>query len=218
MTLKREHHDDLEKAVTLVLDSAEPETIEPPVLHLVWEDLFIGRRIGKGGFCSVFHVSICPDDNLDARERVRQASRHYALKYANDKDSQDTAADLRVEAKLLSTLHHTNIISLHGSNVDVQPFLVLDLLCTTLDRKMLFWRDAHRSNKRRLFRKQPQDHKFLLERVESTAIGISRGMEYLHSRHIIFRNLKPANSKRRWSDPTSADMPQAIAAHIFSTQ
>lgn len=49
------------------------------------------------------------------------------------------------------------------------------------------------STNERLQRWRADEHKKLLNRSESTALGIVRGMEYLHENNIVFRDLKPRN-------------------------
>lgn len=150
-----------------------------------WDDLDIGYVLGKGGFSRVHVVSILPEPTW------------FALKFLDDKlwhqPHQDklamAASDLALEARLLSHLSHENIIKLHGmkgasSTVDFlnDPrgfFLVLDLLQETLHDRLERWR--------------LEDNTRLLDRLEGTAIGITRGMEYLHSMNVAFRDLKPRN-------------------------
>lgn len=112
------------------------------------------------------------------------------------------AIDIALEGKLISYLDHRNIIKLHGIkrgcirdsiNSTEEPFfLVLDYLSETLEDKLQQWKredNAVYKLKSRIF---GQDDK-LVDRIETAAIGISRGMEYLHRNRVIFRDLKPDN-------------------------
>jgi serine/threonine protein kinase len=44
-----------------------------------------------------------------------------------------------------------------------------------------------------LERWKANEHKFLFERLKAAAVGIARGMEYLHANKVAFRDLKPRN-------------------------
>ena len=67
-------------------------------------------------------------------------------------------------------------------------FLVLDLLSCTLESRLDSWRDQ------RCFPfHNMTSSKDMISRIEKVGLGIARGMEYLHSLNIIFRDLKPHN-------------------------
>jgi serine/threonine protein kinase len=154
-----------------------------------WEDLIIGRLLGEGAFSSVHCVSICNGRAADSSLRRET----YALKFLHMKCQTHkiprAAADLAFEAKLLASLNHENIIKIRGmakgcpsqsyKNGRGGFFLVLDLLSETLEV--------------RLFRWKVNNHKDLFERLESTAIGITKAMEYLHQKRIVVHDLKPQN-------------------------
>jgi len=68
----------------------------------------------------------------------------------------------------------------------------LDYLSETLEDRLEQWQredNAMYKLKARIF---GQDDKFV-DRIESTAIGVARGMDYLHHHNVIFRDLKPDN-------------------------
>lgn len=183
--------------------SSLPDSDLTPV-ELSWEDLSVGDLLGSGGFSSVFQVSILPEQretdsgrtnhNSSSEHRTSLQKGSYALKFLDEKLWQqadrfcDAAADLGLEAKLLSHLNHDNIIKLHGVSGGCPStsfqrkggfFLVLDFLEDTLDNRLAQWRATKQMS--------------LLYRLESTVIGIALAMEHLHENNIVWRDLKPRN-------------------------
>lgn len=125
----------------------------------------------------------------------RLSHSRFALKYLHDKvwnkrvdKVAHAAVDLVWEAHLLSRLSHDNIIQIHGMtcrdvvfNHNESFFLVLDRLDETL---------YDRLEQLKVYKTDCED---VLDRLESTAIGLVRGMEYLHNHSIMFRDLTPRN-------------------------
>jgi len=118
------------------------------------------------------------------------------------------AADLVIEASLLSALNHPNIIRLLGvtegqvednfaNGKDHGFFLVLDRLHDTLDHKLVEWKERQAKYSGFMFRAthDPRGRirrADLLERLH-IARSLADAVRYLHDHNVAFRDLKPEN-------------------------
>jgi serine/threonine protein kinase len=101
-------------------------------------------------------------------------------------------SDLALETTILSNLQHKNIISLRGvksgdmieSLSEGNFFILLDLLVDTLDARLERWAKQHNLS---FFAGHRLDEGRIARRLKNVAMGIAAGMEYLHSRNILFR-------------------------------
>lgn len=174
-------------------------------IHTYIEDDFhFGRFLGEGSFADVTCVALKSSHWNRSQGCYAESGQSYALKrlksnvVANRTMLTIAASDLAMETTLLSNLRHKNIISLHGvmSGSMIQSlkhgtfFIVLDLLVETLDSRFNKWQ-AHQ--KRSLLFPNKRKDTCVTARIREVAMGVAEGMEYLHSKKVIFRDLKPTN-------------------------
>jgi serine/threonine protein kinase len=140
---------------------------------------------------------------------VTKSRDHFALKHldptriSRSDEFVIAASDLAREAKILSKLEHSNVIRLRGVSDSTLSqswedehgyFLLMDVLHGTLKDRLQGWRKGKKKSflsfAKRGSRAQIDE---MMGRFETVALGIVKGMAYIHSQNIIIQDLKPAN-------------------------
>jgi serine/threonine protein kinase len=186
--------------------STEKVCTNTRIAALTWDDLKLGDVLGEGSFSSVHRVAA---SNKRGRELLgtteTQATKHYALKCLHEKVICDedlckaAAKDLAFEVTILAILpFHENIIRIRGISAGFwdkpeKGFVIIDLLQETLDFRLSHWRKQGKQARVPLFGRQRQRCRDQQARVNYAALGIAKGVEFLHQNRVIYRDLKPKN-------------------------
>jgi len=156
-------------------------------------DLVTLELLGKGAFSDVFKAF--NKKNTDKMLAIKRLQPHVQ----NDaKLLPPCVADQALETAILANLNHENIISLRGIKkgtlLDLLRtgtfFFALDPLGGTLEGRLEEWREERA--KQRLRRAFEPSHVVKM-RLQSVALGVAKGMEYMHSKRVLYRDMKPAN-------------------------
>jgi len=156
--------------------------------HVTKAEITTMRHLGKGSFSDVYEVA-CRSGRLGAGGRFAMKCLRPDIRADADQFTIGSE-DLVHETAILANLDHKHIIKVHGrapgqlTEVFLKNdgyFILLDRLDETLHDRIDAWKAA--------------DHALQGPKAEqlSVAHDVADAMLYLHSRGIVFRDLKPAN-------------------------
>ena len=188
---------------------AEVDSVGVEEPGLLEENIEHCHRPGSFRSCNSDHDHPTNNATKMARNVLRDGVPRYARKVVQtDLDPDQTSIaiiDLACEARFLVCLSHTSIIRLRGiiGEPGTPSFgLVLDRMVMTLGDMLTLWRKDHqdRHGKRNLLANTFRSKKYKRKEDEAlygdrlcTSLDIARALAFLHTKKIIYRDLKPEN-------------------------
>jgi serine/threonine protein kinase len=171
--------------------------------NIKFSDFIVEEKIGEGGFSDVFKVSFRPQTKQSGVFALKcsKISDLATSPEAQEEEKESAIDDLMFEASILARLDHKNIIKAMGVS-KLPAMLLLELLECTLEDHLNYWREDRLTLRRNRRNSIPccwtqqgatSNLAEFRNQTESIVKGIANGLEYLHSKNIILRDLKPKN-------------------------
>ena len=153
-------------------------------------DVEIGTVVERGTFASRYKVKVRSKPELKTYEVKRIDS----VLQSKPELYRECALNIANETRILSCLDHEHIVTLRGVHAgdmadgldNKNYFIVLDGVIHTLEHKLDDW--LQKDSGKIMFQNKKSVH---LVRVKDVVYAVVKAMEYLHSKNIIFRDLRP---------------------------
>jgi len=141
-------------------------------------DFFFGSVLGQGSYAKVFHA------------RMKKNKMDFAVKVMDQGfiRKENKAAFVLTERKVMSRLVHPNIVKFYCSFRDTQSLYLAMELCRGGDLFGVI-RDEYKKNQEQ----GVMDTACSLEMTKFYVAEIVQALEYMHTKHVIHRDLKPDN-------------------------
>jgi len=155
-TVARRMADEIHSEVKRIVQQSrlvrKPEQLSEIILVHAPSDLRVGQLLGSGAFSEVHAVEYYPtfSPSSEPQPPQRYAMKHLKQKLLSQPENFRLAAsELAIEAHMLASFHHPNIIRIHGwaqngvasftQGRHDSFFLLLDCLEETLDQRIASW-------------------------------------------------------------------------------
>ena len=177
------------------------ESREITIKQFSQNNIVVGKLLGSGKFNNVFEAHM-PLYNLETFEKETDdcVLKHLKISpsIAGDEAYRLGVMDLTLEAEMLSSFEHKNIIKCHGVLSGGAYSLVLEKLHFTLSERIQCWLEEERPFKKGILPLKSYSsciskRQEMLKSRLRVVCEISEGLKYLHKHNILHRDLKPTN-------------------------